>query len=115
MRDDNFNTSSLDVTVTVTAVNEGPEVTGSVSLTFTENVETDRVLATYTGRDPEDPFASITRWSLSGTDAGDFTINESGELYLQERTQSREAGRLGQEQRVQLLGAGLRRKPLRLP
>ena len=55
-------------------------MTGSVSLTFTENVEMDRVLATYTGRDPEDPSADITRWSLSGTDAGDFTINENGEL-----------------------------------
>ena len=79
-RDDAFNSSSLDVTVTVTDVNEGPEVTGSVSLTFTENVEMDRVLATYTGRDPEDPSADITRWSLSGTDAGDFTINENGDL-----------------------------------
>ena len=79
-RDDNFNTSSLPVTVTVTDVNEGPEVTGTTNLTFTENVGTDRVLATYTGRDPEDHFAGITRWSLSGTDAGDFTINESGQL-----------------------------------
>ena len=80
VRDDNFNTSSLDVTVTVTDVNEGPEVTGSVSLTFTENQATERVLSIYTGRDPEDPFADITRWSLSGTDAGDFTINKNGEL-----------------------------------
>ena len=79
-RDDNFNTSSLPITVTVTDVNEGPEVTGQQTLTFTENQATDRVLATYTGRDPEDPFADITRWSLSGTDAGDFTINENGEL-----------------------------------
>ena len=79
-RDDNFNTSSLPVTVTVTDVNEGPEVTGQQTLTFTENQATNRVLATYTGRDPEDPFADITRWSLSGTDAGDFTINENGEL-----------------------------------
>ena len=51
-RDDAFNSSSLDVTVTVTDVNEGPEVTGSVSLTFTENVEMDRVLATYTAGTP---------------------------------------------------------------
>ena len=80
VRDENFNTASLPVTVTVTDVNEGPEVTGSVSLTFTENQLTDRVLAAYTGRDPEEPSADITRWSLSGTDAGDFTINESGEL-----------------------------------
>ena len=79
-RDDNFNTSSLEVTVTVTDVNEGPEVTGQQSLTFTENQPTDRVLATYNATDPEDPFTLITRWSLTGTDAGDFTINENGEL-----------------------------------
>ena len=80
VRDDAFNSSSLDITVTVTDVNEGPEVSGTTSLTFTENQLTDRVLATYTGRDPEDPSTPITRWSLSGTDAGDFTINENGEL-----------------------------------
>ena len=79
-RDDAFNSSSLPVTVTMTDVNEGPEVTGSVSLTFTENQPTDRVLATYNAIDPEDPFADITRWSLSGTDAGDFTIDENGQL-----------------------------------
>ena len=95
-RDDAFNSSSLDVTVTVTDVNEGPEVTGSVSLTFTENVEMDRVLATYTGRDPEDPSADITRWSLSGTDAGDFTINENGDLsfrYVPDHERPADSGR----------------------
>ena len=79
-RDDFFNSGTLDVTVTVTDVNEGPEITGQQSLSFTENQATDRVLSTYTATDPEDPSASITRWSLSGTDRGDFTINESGEL-----------------------------------
>ena len=38
------------------------------------------VLATYTGRDPEDAIAEITRWSVTGRDGGDFTINEDGEL-----------------------------------
>ena len=79
-RDDAFNSGTLDVAVTVTDQNEGPEISGSVSLTFTENVETERVLATYSGRDPEDPSADITRWSLSGTDAGDFAIDENGQL-----------------------------------
>ena len=41
---------------------------------------TDRVLATYSATDPEDPSATTTRWSLSGTDGGDFVINELGEL-----------------------------------
>ena len=79
-RDDDFNTSSLPVTVTVTDVNEGPEISGPQSLTFTENQATDRVLATYSAADPEDPSAAITRWSVTGRDSGDFTIDESGEL-----------------------------------
>ena len=79
-RDDDFNTSSLPVTVTVTDQNEGPEITGPQSLAFSENQATDRVLATYSAADPEDPSAAITRWSVTGTDAGDFTIDESGQL-----------------------------------
>ena len=38
------------------------------------------MLARYAGRDPESPGTPINRWSTSGTDGGDFTINESGEL-----------------------------------
>ena len=80
VRDDDFNTSSLPVTVTVTDQNEGPEISGLQSLAFTENQATDRVLATYSAADPEDPSAAIIRWSVTGRDAGDFTIDESGEL-----------------------------------
>ena len=71
---------TLDVTVAVTDVNEGPEISGQQSLSFNENRITEQVLASYTATDPEDPSAAITRWSLSGTDAGDFTIDESGQL-----------------------------------
>ena len=78
--DDRGLTDELDVTVTVTDQNEGPQVSGQQSLSFTENQTTDRVLATYSGVDPEDPSAAITRWSLTGADAGDFEINENGEL-----------------------------------
>ena len=80
---DGTNTGTLAVTVTVRAVDEGPEVSGQQSLSFPENQPTERILATYSARDPEDPTAAITRWSLSGTDGGDFTISESGELSLQ--------------------------------
>ena len=79
-RDDDFNSGTLEITVTVTDVNEGPEITGLQSLAFTENQATDRVLATYSAADPEDPSALITRWSLTGTDSGDFTIDENGQL-----------------------------------
>ena len=77
---DGSNKGTLAVTVTVTDVNEGPEITGIQSLSFAENTATDRVLASYTGRDPEDPTAEITRWSVTGRDGGDFSINEDGEL-----------------------------------
>ena len=79
-RDDASNSGTLDVTVTVTDQNEGPEISGQQSLSFTENQTTEWVLATYTATDPEDPSALITRWSLTGTDAGDFTIDENGQL-----------------------------------
>ena len=80
VRDDISNIDSLPVTVTVRDVNEPPDVSGTQSLSFSENHATDSVLATYSAIDPEDPFADITRWSTSGTDGGDFTIDESGQL-----------------------------------
>ena len=79
-RDDAFNSGTLEVTVTVTDVNEGPEVSGLQSLSFTENQATDRVLATYTATDPEDPGGAMTLWGLTGRDAGDFAIDEGGQL-----------------------------------
>ena len=78
--DDGGHVDSLAVTVTVTDQSEGPEVSGLQSLSFMENEATDQILATYAATDPEDPSAVITRWGLSGSDAGDFTISESGEL-----------------------------------
>ena len=75
---DGTNEATLDVTVTVTEVNEGPEISGRDTLTVNENHEA--LLATYTGTDPEDTTAAITRWSVTGRDGGDFSINEQGEL-----------------------------------
>ena len=69
---------TLEVTVTVTDENEGPEVSGGATYTIMENQEL--VGSTYTGRDPEDPSLEITRWSVTGTDGGDFKINDEGEL-----------------------------------
>ena len=79
-RDDISNTATLPITVTVTDVDEPPEITGQQDLSFAENHATDSVLASYRATDPEDPFADITRWSMSGTDGGDFTVDESGQL-----------------------------------
>ena len=75
---DGQNEGTLDVTVTVTEVNEGPEISGRDTLTVSENHE--EGLATYSGTDPEDTSAQITRWSVTGRDGGDFTVNEDGEL-----------------------------------
>ena len=77
---DGTHTGSLAVMVNVTDVNEGPTVSGSETLSSTENRGTEQVLASYTGSDPESPGTPINRWSTSGTDGGDFTINENGEL-----------------------------------
>ena len=79
-RDDAFNSGTLGVVVTVTVQDEGPEISGQQGPSFTENQATDRVLATYNATDPEDPFALITRWSLTGHDAGDFTIDANGQI-----------------------------------
>ena len=72
---------TLEVTVTVTDVNEGPAIeTTSTNTTITVQENHDQVLATYSATDPEDPGAEITRWSVSGRDGGDFTITAAGAL-----------------------------------
>ena len=76
-RDDGGNTASLPVTVTVREVNEGPEVTSGQSA-FTIDENQDLPNAIYAATDPEG--GSVTRWSLGGSDGGDFTISEAGVL-----------------------------------
>ena len=76
-RDNGGNTASLPVTVTVREVNEGPEVTGGRP-SFTINENQDLPSAVYAAADPEG--GSVTRWSLGGSDGGDFTITQEGEL-----------------------------------
>ncbi len=62
----------LTVTVTVTNVNEAPEIhIGSDSITYDENASPP--VDQYFARDPEGATTTFT-WSLSGTDRGDFTI-----------------------------------------
>ena len=80
MRDDIRNIDTLSINVSVSDVNEPPDVSGHQNLSFAENHATDSVLASYNAIDPENPSAQITRWSLSGTDGGDFVINEQGQL-----------------------------------
>ena len=65
--------SSIAVTITVTDVNEGPEVTGLDRVDYTEDGE--GAVATYTATDPE--LAGAITWSLTGDDATAFEIDES--------------------------------------
>ena len=70
--------STFDVTVTVTPVNEPPTVTGETTLSVDENTET--FSRTYSASDPEGVASTFT-WSLAGTDNGDFNIDRNtGEL-----------------------------------
>ena len=77
-RDDQSNTANLDVVVTVTNDNEGVQPTISTRRppsTYREN----GTGAVYTFR-ATDPQRGVIAWSLRGTDAGDFSISESGAL-----------------------------------
>ena len=72
---------TLEITVTVTELNEGPVVSGTA--TFTVNENQDLPSASYTATDPEATGGVITTitWSVSGRDGGDFTIDrETGVL-----------------------------------
>ncbi len=68
--------ATLAVTVTVTAVDEPPEIDGSAAITKVE--EDGTALTTYTATDPEG-VTTIT-WSLTGTDAGAFALSTAGVL-----------------------------------
>ena len=70
---------TITVTITVTDENDPPKVTGTSSVSYAED-RTDAV-ATYTANDPDND-QTIT-WSLSGDDAGDFSISNTGELTFQ--------------------------------
>ena len=80
--DEDSHADRLSFTITVTDVNEGPEISraGSAPGSVQENYDPSLVLARYTATDPENPTTQITRWSTSGTDGGDFVMNEQGEL-----------------------------------
>ncbi len=67
--------STLEVEVTVTDTNEAPSVTGSATVNYVENGTSS--VATYTAADPE---ADEVTWSVTGADAAQFEISESGEL-----------------------------------
>ena len=67
--------STLDVEVTVTDANESGNITGPASVEYPENGTT--TVATYSITDPD---GDDVTWSIAGTDAARFSINEGGEL-----------------------------------
>ena len=73
--DNHGKTEEYDVVVTVTDVNERPELTGSPmdTVSYDENVTMD--VAAYTARDEE---STMITWSLTGTDRGRFSISTEG-------------------------------------
>ena len=76
--DEDSHHDRLSFTVTVTEVNEGPEVSGPSTFTIAENGRLSN--AVYTARDPEG--GHIARWSVGGRDGGDFFITQGGTLYF---------------------------------
>ena len=76
--DNNGGTATIDVTITVADVDEPLTVHGQTSVGYPEN--SDGQVATYSATDPDND--QIT-WSLSGDDAGDFSIGNTGELTFQ--------------------------------
>ena len=74
--DEDGHRDRLYFTISVTDVNEGPEVSGSARITIRENERLSN--AVYTAVDPEG--GTVTRWTVGGRDAGDFTIDETGVL-----------------------------------
>ena len=73
---DGTHTAYLPVTVTVTDVNEGPEVSGPSTFSIAENQGLPN--AVYTARDPEG--SNVALWSVGGRDGGDFFITQGGTL-----------------------------------
>ena len=83
-------TGTFNVTVTVTNIDETPEITGGEDAPrFAEiawnAASADLTVETFTGRDEEDGTSGIT-WSLIGPDTGDLTIDSaSGVLSFNQR------------------------------
>ncbi len=78
-RDTASNTRDFPVIVTVTNVDETPEVTGPANMpnfpeTPYDSMVTPNDVATFSARDEE---MQVITWTLAGVDAGDFTITKN--------------------------------------
>ena len=67
--------ATVNVTIKITNVDEDPTLTGPASPRVAENTPSATAVATYIAMDDEDDKAGTAiRWSLGGTNAGDFSI-----------------------------------------
>ena len=78
---DGRNSGSYPVTVTVTDVNEPPEIRSGSTTSFTQQENRTSRLYTYSATDPE---GSEVSWSVGGTDGRLFTIDERGQFSFSE-------------------------------
>ena len=70
-------TDTHELTVTVTDVNETPEITsGPSTIAKDENTQTTESIATYVATDLDATTGTMS-WDLEGNDAGDFTITST--------------------------------------
>jgi hypothetical protein len=72
------NTTSQTLTVTITNVNEAPTITTASSATTHSITQAENIssVVTYAGSDVDAGILTLT-WSISGTDAADFSINSA--------------------------------------
>ena len=75
--DSNAIDDTINVTISVTNVNEAPTVSGDTTATFAENDS--GAIATYRGSDPE---RDTLTWSVSGADSASFAMTAQGRLHF---------------------------------
>ena len=66
---------TVNAIITITDQPEGPVIAGRTGFTVTENYDIAQPLGSYTATDAKDMRPVYPRWSLSGSDGGDFVID----------------------------------------
>ena len=79
---DTDNSDTVMVAITVTNVNEAPEVVGDAEIDFPEIAGTIASLVDYQANDPETTGTDTSTWSITGADTGKFNIGTDGALTL---------------------------------
>ena len=108
MAEDSFgDRASIMVTITVTDLNEGPDITGEDTIEYPENRVSS--VETYRASDPER--AGIITWLLTGTDAAFFDISSNGVLTFKEKPNYEMAVDDGTDNMYEVIVQATRRRP----